>query len=105
MIWIFKQEIPAGLDAVHNFIMAHDDEDIHHYLNQLEPDDSQAEPAGELGDGSIPRAEHERADVLCDEIATQMWESNIQFLYDFPEVIDQGVDPENEWTVFEPVFI
>ena len=91
-----QARIPAGLGAVHNFIMAHDDEDIHHYLNQLEPDDSQAEPVGELGDGSIPRAECERADVLRDEIATQMWESYIQFLHDHPEVIDQGVDPENE---------
>ena len=70
-----QARISAGLGAVYNFIMAHDDEDIHHCLNQLEPDDSQAEPVGELGDGSILRAERKRENVLCDGIATQMWET------------------------------
>jgi hypothetical protein len=91
-----QARIPAGLGAVHNFIMDHDDEDIHHYLDHLEPDESQAAPAGEPGHGSIPRAERERADVLHDEIATQMWESYLQFLQDHPEVVEQEIDPENE---------
>jgi hypothetical protein len=90
-----QARIPAGLGAVHNFIMAHD-EDIHHYLNNLEPNELQAAPAGEPGHGSIPRAEHERADSLWDEIATQMWESYLQFLQDHPEILEQDFNSENQ---------
>jgi hypothetical protein len=94
-----QARIPAGLGAVHNFIMDHDDEDIHHYLNNLEPNESQAAPAGEPGHGSIPRAERERADASRDGIAKQMWESYLQFLQDHPEVLEQEFDPENEETM------
>ena len=42
-----QARIPAGLGAVHNFIMDHDDEDIHHYLPGIEPNEPQPALAGE----------------------------------------------------------
>jgi hypothetical protein len=91
-----QARIPAGLAAIHNFIMDHDDTDIEHYL-QLEDIDmhEHAKPLGDLGHGAIPRAESERASVLRDHISTEMWESYQQFLHDHPEVLDQEMAPED----------
>jgi hypothetical protein len=91
-----QARIPAGLAAVHNFIMDNDDTDIYHYLSQLEPNEPQNTYFGEPGNGSIPRIERERAEGLRDEIATRMWESYQQFLLDHPEVLEQEFNVENE---------
>ena len=90
-----QARIPAGLGTVHNFIMNHDDEDIHHYLPNIEPNEPQPALAGEPGHGAIPRDEQNRADALHDGIAMQMWESYLLFLQDNPEVLEQVFEPEN----------
>jgi hypothetical protein len=94
-----QAKIPAGLAAVHNFIMDHDDTDIDHYLKILDKyglsrATSEDTLFGEPGEGAIEREERERATTLRDEIATQMWDSYQQFLCDHPEVLDQAFVPE-----------
>lgn len=51
-----QAQIPAGLAAVHNFIMDNDNTDIHHYLQQLDPIEQEPQPTntGGPGNGSIP---------------------------------------------------
>lgn len=89
-----QARIPPGLAAVHNFILDHDETDIDHYLD--DPDFLEAISTGELGEGSIPRDESERAIVWRDEIATEMWNSYLQFIQDHPDVLEQDFIPENE---------
>ena len=68
-----QAQIPAGLAAVHNFIMEHDETDIHHYMdNELVDDDPGLGGVGNLGDGAIPPEERQQASVWRDEIATAM---------------------------------
>jgi hypothetical protein len=74
----------------------HDDTDVEHYLQHEDINIRENDqPLGDLGDGAIPRAESERASVLRDHIATEMWASYQQFLQDHPEVLDQEMAPEN----------
>jgi hypothetical protein len=80
-----QARIPAGLAAVHNFILDHDETDIHHYIHDLnqrvcEPSTA-ASASGELGQGPIPREEKERAETLRDQIASDMWESYQQYIH------------------------
>ncbi|KAF8059315.1 hypothetical protein FPV67DRAFT_1426464 [Lyophyllum atratum] len=92
-----QAKIPPGLAAVHNFIMDHDETDIHHYLQELDLDfGPQVAPLGEPGQGAIPRAEKERAEVFRDAMATSMWDSYQQFLQDHPEVLEDQFVPEDE---------
>ncbi|KAF8806057.1 hypothetical protein BYT27DRAFT_7102947 [Phlegmacium glaucopus] len=73
--------IPAGLAATHNFILGHDDTDIHNYLHDLDPSSPPTEAVtGDPGHGAIPQVEQDRAEALHEEIATRMWESYQQFL-------------------------
>lgn len=91
-----QARIPAGLGAVHNFIVDHDETDIQQYLHDLDHDNPQPASTGDPGQGPIPREERDRADAFRDQIATSMWESYQQFLHDHPEVLDQEFNPEHE---------
>lgn len=88
-----QAKIPAGLAAVHNFIMDNDDTDLQHYLDLLDgvPLDKAPDPVqfGELGQGAIGREERERAAILRNRIATEMWESYQKYLQDHPEVLNE----------------
>ena len=70
--------------------MNHDDTDVKHYLQDIDIHDN-SQPFGELGHGAIPQAESERAFVLRDHIAMEMWTSYQQFLQDHPEVLEQEI--------------
>lgn len=85
-----QAKIPAGLAAVHNFIMDYDNTDIYHYLEDLIDE----EPNGRLGNGAIRQEEREEASNLRDRIAEAMWESYQTFLRDHPEVLEENFDPE-----------
>lgn len=91
-----QARIPAGLAATHNFIMDHDETDIHHYLNDLDLSEPQAALTGDPGQGSIPRLERDRAEALREEIAMSMWESYQEFLHDHPEALERDFDPDAE---------
>ena len=86
-----QARIPSGLAALHNFIMDHDDTNIKHYLQDVD----HTQPLGDLGHGAIPHAESERASVLHDNIAMEMWTSYQQVLQDHPEVFNQDLAPED----------
>lgn len=95
-----QAQIPPGLAAIHNFIMDHDDSDIHHYLDILKDLNILSdivEPAlfGELGQGAIGREEREHSSTLWDEIAGQMWNSYQEFLCTHPEVLEEEFVAEN----------
>ena len=83
-----QARIPAGLAAIHNFIMDHDDTDIEHHLQDIDTHDEDTQPLGDLGHGAIPRVESERASTLRDSIATGMWESYQQVLQDHSEALE-----------------
>lgn len=94
-----QAKIPPGLAAVHNFIMDNDDTDIYHYLNLLdETINEEPQPAayGDPGQGAIGREERERAAILRDQIATDMWNSYQEYIREHPEVLDNDFIPETD---------
>jgi hypothetical protein len=63
--------LPAALAAIHNFIRDLDPIDLDNFEEALD-----IEPgwhSGDLADGVPQRAEKERANRRCDEIADAMW--------------------------------
>jgi hypothetical protein len=82
-----QAHIPAGLAAVHNFIVNHDVTDIEHHLQDVDTHEH-TQSLGDLGHGAIPQAESERASTLHDSIATEMWESYQQVLQDHSEELE-----------------
>lgn len=85
-----QARIPAGLAAVHNFIIEHDETGINNYLDEINsgvqsPDISM----GELGQGPIPQVEKERAEVFRDKIALAMWNSYQEYLREHPDYTEE----------------
>ena len=82
-----QAHISAGLAAIHNLIVDHDDTDIEHHLQDIDTHED-TQPLGDLGHGAIPWVESERASTVCDSIATEMWESYQQLLQDHSEALE-----------------
>lgn len=75
--------IPAGLAAVHNFILDHDETDLSHYLDDEEDIGiySQGNDIwGSQGNGRISQAERTRTEVKRDLLAEEMWDSYQEFV-------------------------
>lgn len=75
--------IPAGLVALHNFILDHDETDLSHYMDDDNNDaveyDHMDDSQGSQGNGSIPQAERTRAEVQRDILAEAMWANYLEF--------------------------
>lgn len=85
-----QAEIPAGLAAVHNFIMDHDETDLRHYLDDEEVlvNDYREEDLGGQGTGVIQREERTRAEKERDLMADAMWNSYQEYLEEQEDNID-----------------
>jgi hypothetical protein len=62
--------LPAALAAIHNFIRAHDPEEL---VDFQEAEDLQPGMAGELATGEARAVERARANTRRDNIANAMW--------------------------------
>lgn len=72
--------IPAGLAAVHNFIIEHDNTDLSHYLDDDNPvvvgnPHRVQEDFGSQGNGSIPPVGWIRAEAQRGILVQAMWDS------------------------------
>jgi hypothetical protein len=66
--------VPA-ICVLHNFIRIHDIDDLPDILQHPQVQEGLANNSGDLGNGDVSAAESNRASILRDSIAQDMWAS------------------------------
>lgn len=74
--------------------MDHNNTDIKYYLQNIDIY-NHAQPLEDLSHGAIPQAKSERAFILHNHIATEIWTSYQQFLQNHLEILEQKMVSED----------
>jgi len=72
-----QAHLPAALSAIHNFIRDLNPTDLNDFKDA---EDVQPGWHSDLADGLPQRAERQRVNDRCDNIASEMWEQYQQYL-------------------------
>ncbi len=66
-------------------------------LEELIPEEPNPAALGDPGQGAIGQEERDRAAALRDQIATEMWDSYQEFIWEHPDVLDNNFVPETDY--------